>query len=553
MGTCIDKLPHSCGTRKGLQVFEKEGGGYDGFCFSCKTFVPDPYEDKPEGWKPPPIHKKTPEEIQAELDEIEEYVTVDIPHRMLKKATLERYGIKIGLSEADGVTPDSAYFPVEKDGKVTGYKVKLFDPKKLWTVGDVKNPDLFGWSQAVKTGAKTLYITEGEFDAAALFQILKDGNAHTKYAEFDPAVVSIPFGSSSAGPSLSRLYDKIKAVFKDIVLVFDQDDAGRKAVDDVVRLYPDIKTASLPAKDANECLVSGRSKAAFKAVLFNAEQPKNTRLVLGSSLREKARQQPEWGFSWPWEKMTKDTRGIRLGETIYIGAGVKMGKSEVVNALAAHLITEHKWKVFMAKPEEANRKTYQLLVGKVAGRIFHDPNIPFDYDAYDKAEPLIGDNAIMVNLYQHLGWETLKADIKAAVALGAKAVIIDPITNLTNQMGSAEANEALVAIASELAAMAMDLNIVVFIFCHLKAPTNGEPHERGGKVLSTQFAGSRAMMRSCHYMIGIEGNKDPDLPNEERNIRTLVILEDREFGVSSSCKLYWDSKTGLFNEMRGGY
>jgi len=549
MGACVDKLPHSCGTRQGLQVFEKEDGQYDGYCFSCKTYVPDPYENKPEGYKPPPVHKKSPEEIQQELDEIEELPVAEIPHRRLRKETLERYGIKVGFSPADGITPDIAYFPIEKEGKTIGYKAKLFDPKRLWTVGSAVDCDLFGWDQAVKTGAKTLYITEGEFDAVALFQILKDGNANTKWAHYDPAVVSIPFGASSADKVLSRLYQKIKNVFKEITLVFDQDDPGKDAVERVVRLFPEIKIATLPAKDANECLVEGKSKAAMKAVLFNSETPKNTRLVLGSSLREAARTAPEWGYSWPWKKMTEATRGIRLGETIYIGAGVKMGKSEVVNALAAHLITEHKWKVFLAKPEEANRKTYQLLVGKVAGRIFHDPNIPFDFDAYDRAEPLIGDNAVMVNLYQHLGWETLKADIKAAAAMGVKAVIIDPITNLTNQMGTAEANEALVSIASELAAMAMDLNIVVFIFCHLKAPLNGEPHERGGKVLSTQFAGSRAMMRSCHYMIGIEGNKDPELGDQERNIRSLVILEDREFGVSAKTDLYWDGKTGLFNEL----
>lgn len=51
-------------------------------------------------------------------------------------------------------------------------------------------------------------------------------------------------------------------------------------------------------------------------------------------------------------------------------------------------------------------------------------------------------------------------------------------------------------------------------------------------------------------MIGIEGNKDPDLPAEQRNVRKLVLLEDREFGASGRVPLYWDSKTGLFNEMK---
>ena len=56
-------------------------------------------------------------------------------------------------------------------------------------------------------------------------------------------------------------------------------------------------------------------------------------------------------------------------------------------------------------------------------------------------------------------------------------------------------------------------------------------------------------MRSCNYMIGIEGNKDPELDEEQRNIRKLVILEDREFGESGIIPLYWDRNTSLFNEI----
>lgn len=54
---------------------------------------------------------------------------------------------------------------------------------------------------------------------------------------------------------------------------------------------------------------------------------------------------------------------------------------------------------------------------------------------------------------------------------------------------------------------------------------------------------------SCNYMIGFEGNKDPDLPDEERNIRKLVILEDREFGCSEAVTLYWDKNTGVFSQI----
>ena len=49
-----------------------------------------------------------------------------------------------------------------------------------------------------------------------------------------------------------------------------------------------------------------------------------------------------------------------------------------------HKILVHGEKVFLVKPEEANNKTYKLLVGKAASRVFHDPNIKFDQKAWDE-------------------------------------------------------------------------------------------------------------------------------------------------------------------------
>ena len=49
-------------------------------------------------------------------------------------------------------------------------------------------------------------------------------------------------------------------------------------------------------------------------------------------------------------------------------------------------------------------------------------------------------------------------------------------------------------------------------------------------------------------MIGVEGDKSPDLTKEEKNMRDLVLLEDREFGQTGRFPIYWDYKTGLFNE-----
>lgn len=572
MGQCIDRLPHSCGTREGLQVFVQEDGSVDGYCFVCSTYVRHPYGHETHA-KDINVKIKTPEEIQAEIAEISGYQCLDLPHRKLRKESLEFYGVRVGVKEEDGVTPEAVYFPYKKNGRITGYKVKLIEKvngkKKIWSVGDTKDCDLFGWDLAILSGARRLIITEGEEDAIALRRSL-ERHTSEEWKDRIPAVVSLTSGAGSAKREITKHLKDINRLFKEVVLCFDMDEPGRKAVEEVCSIIPNALSIELPYKDANECVMEGKSKELYRLAVFTASVPKNTRLVMGEDIHDKSREEPKFGeLTWPWKKLNETTRGIRYGSTIYIGAGVKMGKSEVLNAIAAHFIKVHGVKVFMAKPEEDNKKTYKLMAGKIMGKFFHDPKKLFDQEAFDKAGEIMRGKLAMVDLYQHMGWTTLQQDIYAAIAWGAKAIFIDPITNITNGVNAAEANTMLQDIAQNLASIAHDHNVVIFIFCHLKAPdgniskeerkrhySNGKytnlgncPHELGGDISSVQFAGSRSMMRSCHMMIGIEGNKDETLPNEVRNIRTLRILEDREFGEVGSFPIWWNPDTSLFGEM----
>ena len=171
-------------------------------------------------------------------------------------------------------------------------------------------------------------------------------------------------------------------LFRSVALCFDMDEPGRTAVNEVCKVFPSMKSIDLPSKDANQCVIDGKAKALYKAT-FNVGVPKNTRLVFGDDIAEAAMEPPTYGeLSWPWDHIQEATRGIRYGETIYVGAGVKMGKSDLLNDMAAHFIKEHDVKVFMAKPEEVNKNTYKRLAGKMVGKIFYDPKIPFDKEAY---------------------------------------------------------------------------------------------------------------------------------------------------------------------------
>jgi len=546
MGKCVAKLPHDCGTSDALQVFENGDGKYSGFCFRCDTYVPDPFNgEKPDLSSIPEV------DVEAMMKEVEELPSVAIPSRGLKKKTVEQFGVKVALSEVDGTTPTVAYFPVTRKGELTGYKAKtLVGKKAMWSVGDVRgNVDLFNWKMASQCNNKVLFITEGELDAMSIWQAITDKQRGTKYQSLSPSVTSIVKGAQGAVKEISSSARDIKMRFNNIVLVFDMDDPGQKAVNNVLKVWPNAETVTLPFKDANECLTEGRPEDLANICMFERQKPNPSTLVISSSLHEAARQATPLGFSYPWPKLTQLLRGARLGETQYWAGGVKMGKSTIRCQLAEHFISVEGKKVFMAAPEEPNEMTHKMMVGKAANRIFTDPNIEFDYEAYDKHSMRIGEMLYLIDRYQNVDWETVKDYIREAVVKGCEIIMLDPITNFTNGMSASDANTVLQQIAQDTAAMALEMNFLAIMFCHLNKPEFGPPHEYGGKVMSSQFAGSRAMMRSCDLAVGIEGNKDPHDEDADPSRRDLIILEDRAFGQSDSVAIRYNKYTGKYGEI----
>ncbi len=380
-GVCVDKLPHDeCGSPQGLQVFQQEDGSVNGYCYRCGKFVADPYGGK----EPPKIDLEEKKRRSKEyMNMIEGLGCHSLPKRKLGQASLEQFGMKVGLSEQDGKTPMFLYQPYRKDGEIVAWKVRNLLTKDMWSVGSMADCDLFGWDEALATGSKRLIITEGELDAGAGYAIVNRLQKE-QFKEYAPAFVSLAKGASSARRDLTRLKEKIKRNFKEVSFCFDDDEAGKKALSEAMQVFPNATSIELPCKDLNDCLLQGKPKAAFKALMFNHEKPKNSRLVRGGELHEAAKEPPKKGLSWPWEEMTQRTRGARFGEVHYFGAGQKQGKSELVNTFAAHFMKEHDLKVFLCKPEEANNKTYKMVAGKLEGQVFHDPNRNFDNAAYER-------------------------------------------------------------------------------------------------------------------------------------------------------------------------
>ena len=205
------------------------------------------------------------------LQTFKSYPIKALPHRGIELETCQTYGVRASVSPADGQTIQNILFPIHNKESEEPVAVKTRTPDKHFFIqgSDTTGDTFFGYhvaKEALKnlpSSSRTLYITEGEIDALSLYQTLKNLSKSDK----EPPVVSIRHGAGSATRAVSSNRELLDSATK-IVLVFDNDDAGKAATEAAARVVgTKAHVATLPLKDVNEMLLAGREKELKKAVL----------------------------------------------------------------------------------------------------------------------------------------------------------------------------------------------------------------------------------------------------------------------------------------------
>lgn len=523
-----------------------DGGAY---CNRCGY-----QEDKDTFTKPKvQFHKLTPEEAALQCAEVKGYTCTgrDWDERGLKAQALDHFGFRHTVSEEDGITITGTFIPVHKvddEGEVylSGYKTK-YPEGRYAKVGDCRGDTLLIGQDVCPNRGNKLFITEGEPDMAALYTILR------KFSQPDwvssIAVVSLKNGSGGAHKELSRQQAFLDG-FKEIILCFDKDDAGREAVKEVCKYVSGDIFSFTPSngKDMNESLLAGDIKNTFFG-LIKASKPKPAGVVTIDDIMESVLVRPKMGLSWPWEPLTKLTYGIQPARTYCIGAAPKIGKTDFEYELVAHLIVEHGETVMHFDFENPPKATAKRLAGKFREKLFHKPGVKYNDNDLVEGLTTLRDHWIA---YDHAGsrdWTDIKNTIKFYASQGVRFYVLDPLTALISKEDSSKANDMLNLIMTDIAEMNVSLGITFFLFSHVNPPKTGKPHEEGGRVLSSQFTGSRAMEKWTHTGIGIERdrlNEDADI----KNTSTHRLLYDRDFGESGSYQCTYNSETGRYLEKK---
>ncbi len=414
-------------------------------------------------------------------------------------------------------------------GEVLFQKVR--DRDKRFTVRGKSEHIFFG--QHLWRGGKKLVITEGEIDCLTVSQV--GGN---KYP-----VVSIPFGTTSAPATFRQNLDWLNS-FDEVVLMFDMDKAGREAVESVGGLLPPhkMKIATLPLKDANECLKAGHSDyitfAIINAEEYHPDGIKNARDLKESLFAPEADVQ---SFEFPWcPDLSRMTQGIRKGEMILLTAGSGIGKSTTAREIAYDLKMRHHQKIGMVMLEESPKKTMRDILSVHLSKPLH---LSWNTEetkalAIEHFDEVFGDGGFI--LYDHFGSiesNNLLDKIRyLIVSEGCDFVIFDHISIAVTAMDEAGADErkTIDRVMTQLRSLVEETGAGVIVVSHLrKTDLRSVPFEQGGTISLDDLRGSGSLKQLPDTIIALERNQQAD-NDEDKNRLKMRILKCR-----------WTGDTGL--------
>lgn len=552
---CIAKIKHDLPTckstsGKSVQVWLNEEDGkrwFSGYCFACSLPVKDPYGDNPPN--PEEIKVKTPEEIQEELNEISTCGVFNLDHRGISERFWAEARVRILLSEYDGKTPNALAHGFTRGGKLVRWKIKLLDKKIIWSVGDTQNNDPYNWEAAKAVGGKTLFITEGEEDCIALREILITLNRGTPYEELDFAVISLNDGSDSVHKTLAPKAEEIKQRWQEVVIVFDNDDPGKKAAREAVRLLPGAMVAQLPANDANDCLKRGMLKNTRDAVVFRAARPLPTALVNKEVLMMELDEEIPPGASTPWPKLTDMMFGQRRGEILTLGGSEGGGKTTLARQLAEHNIVTHDWGIFTCFMEETPQETLLRMAGLQDGLPYWEPkfreDLRFDEEKFRATCRRILQNMEIWDRKQqgedpYETWEGMKTILRQ-IGPDIDMFVLDNLTILSEGISASEKNDFLGKVYADQVKLSEQFEFSICDLSHLNPVAKGQrPHEDGGRIKKGDFTGSRAASKYSHFMIGFERNSQAIDPN----CSIIRGIKARKSGKTDGFKTYYESDSG---------
>ena len=477
-------------------------------------------------------HKYTPAEGEVHSHKM----TTDVQYKGSAER-LQKRNISQKTCQFFRIYRDSATlrFPYNtSDGVLAGFKIK--NKKKEFYYEGTATDTLFAQHLFPSSG-KRIVIFEGELDAASGYEAMEGW-----------PMVSLPHGAASAKKDLQKQIPLLQG-YSEIVLFFDNDDAGRKAAEESAGVLPPgkVKIARLDKyKDASDALQANDAEAIRKAI-WNAEEYRPDGIVEGKSLHKLVTTPlPPADHDYPFQCLQDKLHGIRYQELTTITSGSGQGKSTFCRQLAVNLLTQGERVGYLAL-EESNRRTALGLMSTAVGKSLHIG----EHDQTELEEHFRNTIANW-HLYLFDGFGSFDPSIiynrieYLASGLECRIIFVDHLSILLSGLDGDE-RRMLDQTMTRLRSLVERTGISLFLVSHLRRTSNDRTsHEEGGKVSLSQLRGSAGIAQLSDQVIALERNQQSET---ERDITTLRIVKNRYSGETGFAgKIRFDLNTSRFTE-----
>jgi twinkle protein len=508
---------HECGSSDAVKLNE-EGGGY---CFSCKRhYKPGEYDmivvPKPKVGLKKPIFRETIKAFRGISPETYKFYGVETEYIIDREAKHKYpYG-------------DSA-------------KIRIIAEKEFYWEGKYDHGILFGQDK-FSTGGKRVVIVEGEVDALSVAEA-----AFQQYKKYYP-VVAVPSATEKRGLINAREWLRS---FEDIVLCFDQDEAGRAATQEAIKILgvDRVRIAKLDHKDPNEVLTKQGPHVLIKNI-WDAGKYIPKGILNGERLWE-AIVEYNSTESIPYPPcvggLNDKLKGMRFGEISLFVSGTSSGKSTLMREIMLHVLETTEYKIGIASLEETPAETARKLIGmkirkNPAHKELEEHELKQGFDALFASERIL--------LLDHQGNITdgsIIDKIEYMALNDCKFIFIDHITILTSELsdGYASENSLQDKTMNELARLTKRYPIWIGLVSHLRKRQAGtKAFEEGNLPSIDDIKGSGSIKQVSFDVVAFARNLVAE-DEEERNLMKVTVLKCRYTGLTGPCKgAFYHYETG---------
>ena len=504
-------------------AFNWNDDGY-GFCHSCGESYPNKHKLPVFDWAKQSYPLKRRENVM--MKEVKGVTYDDI--RGIDPEVCKLYGIQI-QTDADGKPVRYAYkYPHT-------VKYRAFDDKSKTWIKDkgVGMNHLFG-PEFNSNSSNKLYVTEGEFDAASLYQILGQ-----KFF-----VKSLP--SASIGEKFIKQNYNYLNSFKEIIYAGELDDAGRRSAERLYESFP-TKLYYVPMskyKDANEFLMAGDGEELKWTALKPQRYSPDNFFCSDEEVAQAIRTENPYDYTPTGHTGLDDKiRGIVKGGLTFLKAPRGTGKTEVIRYFETGLLKNPDTRIALLHMEEMRSTTYRAMATYHLG-----VNVRTKDDAQENGvseddvvkaalEATQGERTIVFEMRSHDDpLKLLEYTRLASTVYGAEYIFVDHVQRLAylSQTGVDGATSVLTSLGARMAQLSKELNIgVVFI---------SQVNDDG----RTKYASS--LEEEAIICIKIER----DVENEDttvQNTTDFIVDKNRPFArLGRAGSVYYDPETTLLTE-----